>query len=337
MLYKTLITAYANTLAGKFDHSNTDPIPPGLSRIHAAAIGRMANFRSQALSRLQRARPFFLDSNAAAYVATFRQGLIERGSDMIGEIELPAEICFVEYDARSLADFCEKAWGVEVEDKDQMGRRGILVDNSEDDFLRIQTFKSTDNGILIDPFADHLFSKDPAGQITGNVRCKPNDHVLQFTQVAIGADYADLQEMMDETMAGDQESYATAYGLFALLASRTNDIETAVCETFTQKERKTAKKFGKRHILDAPEQFATIVLGEPGKRYMRQLEEDREDHRAIAEGRRPPVRHKVREHVRRYKSGKVIVVKSFERGHEDDLRPTRVTAVCDDFSSGPDM
>lgn len=333
MLYKTLITAYANTLAGKFDHSNNDIIPQGLAQIDAAAIGRMANFRSQALSRLQRSRPFFLDPKAAGYVATFREDLIERGSDLIGEIELPAEICFVEYDARSLADFCEQAWDVEVEDKDQLGRRGILVDNSEADFLRIQTFKSADNGVLIDPFADHLFKKDSAGRITGEVRCKPNDHVLQFAEFALGADYDELQRMMDETMEGDQESYATAYGLFALLASQTNDIETTVSETFTPKERKTAKKFGKRHILDAPEQFATIVLGEPGKRYMHQLEEDREDRRAIAEGRKPPVRHKVREHVRRYKSGKVVVVKSFERGHEEDRRPTRVTAVSDEEPS----
>ena len=54
-----------------------------------------------------------------------------------------------------------------------------------------------------------------------------------------------------------------------------------------------------------------------------------EDRAAIASGQAPRVRHEVREHVRRYKSGKVVLVKAHKRGSEPDTRPTLVTASDD--------
>jgi hypothetical protein len=116
------------------------------------------------------------------------------------------------------------------------------------------------------------------------------------------------------------------FALFAMLVSADlGGIIPTETETFTAKEAKTARKFGKSWTLGAQKSHLTIRIGPQAAAHMRERQARLEFERQIQQVRSEPVRHWVSEHERTYRSGKVVLVKGHHRGHESDPRlPTRV-------------
>ena len=176
--------------------------------------------------------------------------------------------------------------------------------------------------------------KDPSGKpadADGRIVALP--HMSRFYTLAVTNSEYDatpaefVKAGVEYEIDAARHSYMLGYGLFALISSNTNDIETIEREVFHHRERKAAKKNGKKAILNAPETQTTICLGEPGIRYINQVVEDERERRTGVSSRSETVRHPVREHTRRYRSGKVVTVRAHERGSKPDTRTVNVTAL----------
>jgi hypothetical protein len=106
------------------------------------------------------------------------------------------------------------------------------------------------------------------------------------------------------------------YALFAMLVSPDlGGIIPVDRETYTPKECKTARKFGKSWLLGAQKSHLTIRIGPQAAAHMEERAARLEFQRQTLETRNGPVRHWVAEHERRYRSGKIILVKGHHRGH----------------------
>jgi hypothetical protein len=117
-----------------------------------------------------------------------------------------------------------------------------------------------------------------------------------------------------------------AIRFFDLVKSPETSFDIGAGEVFTAKERKTARKFGKNHVVNAPQSHITINLSEPTVHHVMRERSNEMPQGSGAGNLCPKVRHGVREHIRHCKSGKIVTVKAHQRGSEPDLRPTRVTA-----------
>ena len=116
------------------------------------------------------------------------------------------------------------------------------------------------------------------------------------------------------------------YALFAMLVSPDlGGIFPTETETFTAKDTKTARKFGKSWVLGAQKSHLTIRIGPQAAAHMAERTARLEFERQTLEARNGPVRHWVSEHERHYRSGKVVLVKGHHRGQAPDPNlPTRV-------------
>jgi len=116
------------------------------------------------------------------------------------------------------------------------------------------------------------------------------------------------------------------YALFAMLVSPDlGGIIPTETTTFTQKDIKTARKFGKPWILGAQKSHLTIRIGPQAAAHMTERTARLEFRRQAIDTRNGPVRQWVSEHKRHYRSGKVTLVKGHHRGHEPARNlPTRV-------------
>ena len=118
------------------------------------------------------------------------------------------------------------------------------------------------------------------------------------------------------------------YALFAMLVSPNLGgviPSEAATETYTAKDTKTARKFGKSWMLGAQKSHLTIRIGPQAVAHMRERQERLAFEKQTENERSGPVRHWGSEHERRYRSGKVVLIKRHVRGHEPDIHlPTRV-------------
>ena len=102
MLYKSLISLYGSSLAGR-------SAPADDLVWHFTPSEDLRLFREYALDALQQAKVFLLDHMAAAYADTLHDAVAKQASEtglpamaILGEVKLPADVVWVEFDDREL-------------------------------------------------------------------------------------------------------------------------------------------------------------------------------------------------------------------------------------------
>jgi hypothetical protein len=206
------------------------------------------------------------------------------------------------------------------------GLRGYLLDDRNEGHLRITMFHRRENSRVVDPICALLVKRKPTGQPNyDDVEVELSRSVVDF-RVRSG----DTIEMIHgrRTVHQVETGYDLfiPYALFAMLVSPDlGGIIPTEIETFTGKDTKTARKFGKSWILGAQKSHLTIRIGPQAAAHMAERTARLEFERQTLEARNGPVRHWVSEHERHYRSGKVVLVKGHHRGQAPDPSlPTRV-------------
>ena len=155
---------------------------------------------------------------------------------------------------------------------------------------------------------------------------------LGLARSAIGGSET-LSRVCARRPAASQSVYARSFGcrlrgyaLFAMLVwPDLGGIIPHEAETFTPKDAKSARKFGKSWILGAQKSHLTIRIDPQAAAHMQERRARLEFERQAQEERNGPIRHWVAEHERHYRSGKVVLVKGHHRGHAPVPNlPTRV-------------
>lgn len=341
MLYKSLISMYGSSLAGR-------STPPDDLVWHFAPSEGLRQFREYALDALQQAKVYLLDHLAAAYADTLHDAVAKQAAEtglpamaILGEVKLPAEVVWVEFDDRELglARFERASPVTRYEDKPSgTGLRGYLIDDRNSAHLRITMFHRREGGKVVDPICALLVKRTPAGELNyDDVEVDLSRSMVDF-RVRSG----DTVEMINgrRTVHQIETGYDLfiPYALFAMLVSPDlGGIIPAEVETFTAKDAKTARKFGKSWILGAQKSHLTIRIGPQAAAHMAERTARLEFERKALEPRNGPIRHWVAEHERHYRSGKVVLVKGHHRGQTPDPNlPTRVMgpksdAACFEF------
>lgn len=94
------------------------------------------------------------------------------------------------------------------------------------------------------------------------------------------------------------------------------------------------RKFGKSWILGAQKSHLTIRIGPQAAAHMAERTARPEFERQALEARNGPTRHRVSEHERHYRSGKVVLVNGHHRGQvRPPNLPTRVMGPKADAAS----
>ena len=117
---------------------------------------------------------------------------------------------------------------------------------------------------------------------------------------------------------------ALPYMVFALIASRQDDIILSERKTISRHEHKTATKFGKTWIAEGLRTHITIRIGERARRHLNEQADRRHHETGVASGRLQPTEHWVSQHERRYKNGKVVLVRAHQRGQKPDPSLPRI-------------
>ncbi len=143
MLYKSLISMYGSSLAGK-------STAPDDIVWHFAPSEHLRSFREYALDALQQAKVYLLDHLAAAYADTLHEAFTEEAEEpslpaltILGEVKLPSKVAWVEFDDRALgkARFERASPVTRFDDKPSgIGLRGYLLDDRNKDYLRVTMF-----------------------------------------------------------------------------------------------------------------------------------------------------------------------------------------------------
>lgn len=329
MLYKSLISLYGSSLAGR--SAPTDDLV-----WHFVPSEDLRHFREYALDALQRAKVYLLDHLAAAYADTLHDAVAEKAAEtglpamsFLGEVKLPADVVWVEFDDRELgAARFERASPVARYDDKPVGTglRGYLLDDRNQGHLRITMFHRRENSRVVDPICALLVKRTPTGKLNyDNVEVELSRSMVDF-RVRSG----DTVEMINgrRTVHQVETGYDLfiPYALFAMLVSPDlGGIIPLEAETFTAKDAKTARKFGKSWIIGAQKSHLTIRIGPQAAAHMQERRARLEFERQALEARNGPIRHWVAEHERHYRSGKVVLVKAHHRGHAPVPNlPTRV-------------
>lgn len=275
-----------------------------------------------------------LDHAAAAYADTLHDTIQERNDDesvsalsFLGEVEPPAKVVWVEFDYRELVAARVRRGSPVVEhDENPMGsgKRGYLIDDRDTDALMVTMFSCDSRGKIVDPFFTLRLERPEQGALDA---VQPQMHnymadLLSRRGMAKEKIAARIQVSLVDTCS----DLFIPYALFAMLTSPDlgGIIPTEVV-TFSPKDLKTARKFGKSWILRAEKSHHTIRIGPQAAAHMQEQRERLEFERVAREARNGPIRHWVAEHERHYRSGKVVLVKGHHRGREPDPGvPTRV-------------
>jgi hypothetical protein len=255
MLYKSLISLYGSSLAGK--SAPTDDLV-----WHFTPSEELKLFREYALDALQQAKVYLLDHLAAAYADTLHDAVGKQAAEtglpamaILGEVKLPADVVWVEFDDRELGVArYERASPVTKHDDKPLGTglRGYLLDDRNDGHLRISMFHRRENSRVVDPICALLVKRTPTGELNyDDVEVELSRSVVDF-RVRSG----DTMEMINgrRTVHQVETGYDLfiPYALFAMLVSPDlGGIIPTEAETFTPKDTKTARKFGKSWILGA--------------------------------------------------------------------------------------
>lgn len=326
MLLKTIIAAYGNSVSGRHGEPGSDPCFETLLN-RTDSVDDIIRFRREVLDDFSVCKPFFLDHNAAEFLDTFMDQMNDPSENFVRDIDLPHDVIWIEYDEYFLHQMRNKKGIRPTTDLAYTGLAGVLYDNRDPAHLKVQKFLKTSAGPLVDALTSTVFDKDAQGRLGSSAsRSTPNEHALRIMVTGLGMNEASLRAAYENDAERGFETLMMGYALFTLLNSRSSDIEMTPADVFSDKELKTARKFGKTHVTSAPKTHMTVSLTEPAKRYIQQMRDDHVEATALGD-RKPTVDHAVREHVRRYKSGKISIVRAHRRGSEPDMRPTRVTAT----------
>lgn len=272
MLYKLLISLYGSSLAG--GSTPTDDLV-----WHFVPSEDLRLFREYALDALQQAKVYLLDHLAAAYADTLHDAVAEKAAEtglpamaILGEVKLPADVVWVEFDDRELgtARF-ERASPVARFDDGPVGTglRGYLIDDRSQGHLRITMFHRRENSRVVDPICALLVKRTPTGKLNyGDVEVELSRSMVDF-RVRSG----DTVEMINgrRTVHHFETGYDLfiPYALFAMLVSPDlGGIIPLEAETFTAKDAKTARKFGKSWVLGAQKSHLTIRIGPQAAAHM---------------------------------------------------------------------
>ncbi|QEP30386.1 hypothetical protein [Pukyongiella litopenaei] len=329
MLYKSLISLYGSSLAGR-------SAPADDLVWHFAPSEDLRLFREYALDALQQAKVYLLDHTAAAYADTLHDAVAKQVSEtdlpamaILGELKLPADVVWVEFDDRELgAARFERGSSVTAHDDKPIGSglRGYLIDDRDGDRLRVTMFSRPEGSKIMDPICALLVNRKADGRLDyENV-----NEDLSRSMVDFGVRIGDSREKIDalRTLHRIDTGYDLfiPYALFAMLVSPDlGGIIPTEATTFTAKDTKTARKFGKSWILGAQKSHLTIRIGPQAAAHMQERQARLEFERQFQDRRSGPVRHWVSEHERRYRSGKVVLVKGHHRGQSPAPNlPTRV-------------
>ncbi|NEY92051.1 hypothetical protein [Tabrizicola oligotrophica] len=337
MLYKSLISLYGSSLAGK--SAPTDDLV-----WHFAPSEGLRLFREYALDALQQAKVYLLDHLAAAYADTLHDAVAKQAAEtglpamaILGEVKLPAGVVWVEFDDRELgvARF-ERASPVARYDNKPAGTglRGYLLDDRNEGYLRITMFHRREGSRVVDPICALLVKRTPTGKLNyDDVEVELSRSMIDFC-VRSG----DTVEMINgrRTVHQVETGYDLfiPYALFAMLVSPDlGGIIPTETETFTTKDTKTARKFGKSWIVGAQKSHLTIRIGPQAAAHMTERTARLEFERQAQDERNGPIRHWVAEHERHYRSGKVVLVRAHQRGHAPVPNlPTRVMGPKSDVA-----
>lgn len=329
MLYKSLISLYGSSLAGK--SSPSDDLV-----WHFTPSEDLRRFREYALHAMQQAKVYLLDHLAAAYADTLHEAVAKEAAEaglpameILGEVKLPAEVVWVEFDDRALgvARFDRASLVIRYDDNPiGTGLRGYLLDDRNQAHLRITMFHQRENSRVVDPICALLVKRTATGELNyDDVEVELSRSMVDFRLRS-----GDTVEMIHDRRTVHQVETGydlfIPYALFAMLVSPDlGGIIPTEIETFTAKHIKTARKFGKSWILGARKSHLTIRIGPQAAAHMAERTARLEFERQTRDPRNGPIRHWVAEHERHYQSGKVVLVKGHHRGHAPapDL-PTRV-------------
>jgi len=328
VLYKYLISQYGTSLSGK-----STPVEDVVRRF--APSEHLTHFRDYALSALQQAKVYLLDHLAAAYADTLHEAITENVDEgvtalaILGEVNLPSPVAWVEFDDRALgAARFERASSGTRFDKKPFGKglRGYLLDGRNEDHLRVTMFHKRLEKGFVDPLCTLVVKRSVSGTYDyDNIEVELNQSMVEF-HMRTGVSSEDINGMRIVQTVETGYDLFIPYALFAMLDSPDlGGIIPSETVTFTPKEVRTARKFGKSWILATQKSHLTIRIGPQAAAHMAERAARLEFHRNSAETRDGPVRHWVTEHERHYRSGKVVLVKGHHRGHEIVRNlPTRV-------------
>jgi hypothetical protein len=303
---------------------------------HFAPSEDLRQFRAYALDALQQAKVFLLDHLAAAYTNTLHDAVAKQAAEtglpamaILGEVKLPADVVWVEFDDRELgvARF-ERASPVTRHDDKPLGTglRGYLLDDRNEAYLRITMFHKRDGAHVVDPICALLVKRIPIGKLNyDDVEVELSRSVVEFRMLnGVSPEMIDGLRTLHQVETG--YDLFIPYALFAMLVSPDlGGIIPTTTETFTAKDTKTARKFGKSWILGAQKSHLTIRIGPQAAAHMAERTARLEFERQTLQARNGPIHHWVSEHERHYRSGKVVLVKGHHRGQAPDPNlPTRV-------------
>ena len=329
MLFRNLISTYGASLAGK-SAPHDDPV------WHLGRTEDLLNFRLYALDALQQAKVYLLDHAAASYADTLHDTIQEGTEDkdvaaltFLGEVEPPADVVWVEFDFRELIASRVQRNSPSIihqENPSGSGLRGYLIDNRRVDMLQVTMFTCDSRGKILDPFFTLRFDRAEQGA-RGLTSFKPQiHHYMAEKLLACGMTAEEIEGRFQIRLVDAASDLFIPYALFAMLVSPDlGGIISTETVSFSPKEMKTARKFGKSWILGAQKSHLTIRIGPQAAAHMQERLARLEFEREVREGRSPPMRHPVREHERHYRSGKVVLIKEHHRGQAPDPGlPTRV-------------
>lgn len=329
MLYKSLISIYGSSIAGK-----SMPVEDVVGRF--APSENLRHFREYAVDALCQAKVYVLDHLAAAYADTLHEAVTENAGKVnspalaiLGEVKLPSPVVWVEFDDRalSIARF-ERGSAFARFDDNPIGKglRGYLLDGRNADYVRVTMFhKRLEKGI-VDPLCALIVRRSASGTLDyDNIEVDLSQSMVEF-YMRTGASPEKITGMRTVQVVETGSDLFIPYALFAMLVSPDlGGIIPTETTTFTQKDIKTARKFGKLWILGAQKSHLTIRIGPQAAAHMAERTARLEFQRQAIDTRNGPVRHWVSEHERHYRSGKVALVKGHHRGHEPARNlPTRV-------------
>ncbi|WP_333815589.1 hypothetical protein [Tabrizicola sp.] len=329
MLYKALIALYGLSLAGK-------TTPKDDLVWHFTPSEDLRQFRMYALDALQQAKVYLLDHLSAAYADTLHDAVAKEAAEtglpamaILGEVKLPASVVWVEFDDRELgvARFERASPVTTYDDKPSgTGLRGYLLDDRDERHLRITMFHKREGTHVIDPICALLVKRTPAGELNyDDVKVELSPSMVEF-RMKNGATRQVINDLRYLHQVETGYDLFIPLALFAMLVSPDlSGIIPTETETFSPKDTKTARKFGKSWILGAQKSHLTIRIGPQAAAHMAERTARLEFERQSQDARNGPVRHWVAEHERHYRSGKVVLVKGHHRGHAPAPNlPTRV-------------
>jgi hypothetical protein len=213
-----------------------------------------------------------------------------------------------------------------MEDPSGSGLRGYLIDNRDADVLRVTMFGTDSRGKVLDPFFTLYF---PSAEQAGGKLAKLEARFHRYMGDILSERGVAAEEIKGRSQVWLVEAGSDLfipYALFAMLVSPDlGGIIPTEAASFSPKEIKTARKFGKSWILGAQKSHLTIRVGPQAAEHMKERLARLEFERQAHENRNSPVRHWVSEHERHYQDGKVVLVKGHHRGQRPAPNlPTRV-------------